>query len=186
MDVPIIDSSSNSWIFKEIGVWICFGIWSLIKWIGKKLWDLKGLALYIYDIGSDILYAIHLHRKCHYVYVLALSFIFGFSHFTIVFSILIYLGNKKDTNCITKYGIACCYPLYFTIQTVKNLFQKKTKANNNVDVNEILLFKIMFIESILESLPSLSLSFFIILHHGIDEDESKFIQIGTLIGSFIR
>ena len=142
-----------------------------IVWLGKKIWLILGVLLYFFDIGSDFTLMVKLFMNCHYMYAVA-------SIFTISLAFVItwlkgYKG-QRDILFLKHY-------LYFkwiilrygddAIDDYQKRFLDRTKMQ----------------EAMLESLPQIGLSFYIMNHHGLDEPAMTNIkgdiQIFSLVGS---
>ena len=144
-----------------------------ILWIGKKVWIIVGVLLYFFDIGSDIALMIDLLLNCHYKYaaasicILLLAFIISW---------LKGYNGQRDC-CFMGRHLYFKWKIFFHGEDAIDDYQKRVMDRTKV------------YEAMLESLPQIGLSFYIMNHHGLDDpvvtNIKGDIQIFSLIASIL-
>ena len=144
-----------------------------IVWLAKKIWIIVGVLLYFFDIGSDFSLMVKLFMNCHYMYAIASILIISLAF---VITWLKGYKGQRDILFMKHY-------LYFKWITLRygdyaiDDYQKR------------FLDRVKVYEAMLESLPQIGLSFYIMNHHGLDEPAitniKGDIQIFSLVGSIV-
>ena len=175
--------STSLWVCKEV-----------FRFLLSKVFDLFVFILYWYDIGSDILLAIKLKENCHRIYLITSTCIMGNSLFQSIntngeiytLASMTSSERKKSKQCYCSWVIAKKYLngylrgiflpihlIHLSLKLLINGIEGMTKAE------KLQPFCIKFSEGIMESLPQLMLSFYVILQHGLEE----WVQVASILGS---
>jgi len=165
------------WVFKECFLWLVSKMYGLIQ----RILCLKGLVVYFYDSITDILMLLKLLKNCHYNYAYASMTILSLTFLTSMRSLgVLLVGNAM---C---FSILFMYPVYLIFMVFKKIFYG---SNALTEKEELALFKIRFTETIIESVPELGLSLYILHHHGLDHEDYTFfqgdLQVASIVGSVI-
>ena len=144
-----------------------------IVWLAKKIWIIVGVLLYFFDIGSDFSLMVKLFMNCHYMYAVASILIISLAF---VITWLKGYKGQRDILFMKHY-------LYFKWSTLRY-------GDGAIDDYEKrFLDRVKVYEAMLESLPQIGLSFYIMNHHGLDEPAvtniKGDIQIFSLVGSIV-
>ena len=161
---------------------MCLRLFETLFWIGTKLLIIVGTLLYLFDIGSDISFSVQLFLNCHVNYgaaaitIIVIAYLFS-SFFPCV------SANIEENCCLASCG--------FLLNYFRLNWGDLTGNELNND-EKVYVHCVKFIESIVESLPQIGLSFYIIHHHGWFDaalpDSLAFegdIQKLSLIGSIL-
>ena len=149
--------------------------------IGTKLWIIVGTVMYLYDVGSDISFSVQLSLNCHVNYcIAAISIIVLAVLLSCIFPVA--YANINENCWLEGPG----YLLKYLTLNFKDLRGGKLSTEEKEFVHNV-----KFFESIIESLPQIGLSFYILHHHewneavipnfGFEGD----IQILSLVGSIL-
>ena len=143
-----------------------------------------GTFVYFFDVGSDISFSVQLFLNCHVGYGMASIIIMVV---TVVFSSLFpavsaYLIRDSTYEKPNGYLETCGYFLNYFRLNFKEFF-----GNEHTKAEKMYIHGVKFVESIIESVPQIGLSFYIIHHHGWDKpifsDFEGDLQKLSLVGS---
>ena len=144
-----------------------------ILWLGKKIWIIAGVLLYFFDIGSDITLIVKLFMNCHYKYAIASILII-----LLAFVLTWLKGYKGQRN------------IFFLKHYLYLKWIILRYGNDAIDdYHKRFMDRVKVYEAMLESLPQIGLSFYIMNRHGLDEpvvtNIKGDIQIFSLVGSIV-
>ena len=159
---------------------MCGKIFHYVFLFGSKILILFGVFSYFFDIGSDIAFNVELIENCHVKYaVFSIIIIVVAIFLSMIFpsrsaGSLLYLYRKKGYKRIKN----CGFLLLYLWLNLKDLISNDLRWYEKQYIHCV-----KFIESIIESIPQIGLSFYIIHHHGWNED--GYIQVLSLAGSIL-
>ena len=159
---------------------MCLKLFEKLFWIVTKLLIIVGALMYIFDVGSDILFSVQLFLNCHVGYgAAAISIMVVAVLFSIVFPYVI--AGIDENDCLE----ACGFLLNYIRLNWRELIGHELSHKEKIYVQSV-----KFLESIIESVPQIGLSFYIIHHHGWDipvfsDDFEGDLQKLTLVGSIL-
>ena len=151
--------------------------------IVTKLLVIVGTVTYLYDVGSDISFSVRLYENCHVNYcIAAISIIVLAVILSCIFPAA--YANIEENRCLEGPG----YLLKYLRLNLKNLMYCGKGDILTTEEKEF-VHNVKFIESIIESVPQIGLSFYILHHHELDEPVifgfKGDIQILSLVGSIL-
>ena len=142
-------------------IWKNFG--AKVLFIGGKTLILFGTLLYFFDIGSDIASTQRLFKNCHVNYGIAsICTMIIASLFTLHYPAF-FISNRIDGPSLKDhFGFL---KKYVTLNWIEFWH-----GDDSLEENEkIYIHCIKCFETMLESLPQIGLTFYVIHHHGLDE-----------------
>ena len=142
---------------------MCLKLFGKVLWIGTKLLIIVGTFMYFFDVGSDISFSVQLFNNCHVGYgAAAISIIVVAVIFSMVFP---YVSSQVEEN----WGENCRSGMLGYLLTYLKLNWRELTNDDLDDEEKIYVHSVKFFESIIESVPQIGLSFYIIHHHGWDK-----------------
>ena len=150
---------------------MCSEIFSKIFWIGSKILIVFGALSYLFDIGSDVLFSIQLYISCHVS--------------TGTASICIFLASISFS--IFFASNSAWYDFWYLPKFLKLFFKELTGAKLN-DEEKKFIHSVKFIECLIESVPQIGISFYMIHHYELDDAVLLFdgdLQMLTLTASIL-
>ena len=159
--------------------------------VAKKGLVVLGAILYFYDFGSDTAFIVQLFSNCHVNYGIVSSCLIlssiGVSMF-FPYAVKTFKEGKRPCDCASNFNVAesLGYPLTY----LKLIFKELMYGDSSLTESEKhYTHTVKFFESIVESIPQIGLSFYIIHHHGWDKpvftEYSGDLQIFCLFGSIM-
>ena len=152
-------------------------------WIVTKLLIIVGTVMYFYDVGSDISFSVQLYLNCHVNYCIAAISIIALAVLLSCIFPAAYANIDKNL-CFEGPG----YLLKYLTLNLTNLMYCGEGDILSTEEKEF-VHNVKFLESIIESIPQIGLSFYILHHHELDKPVifgfEGDIQILSLVGSIL-